>query len=511
MRSQVADFKTPPLSYWMSSTEKTDYSGLTEDISVDVAVIGGGITGITCAYLLKKEGLRVAIIEADRIVQGTTGHTTAKITSQHNLIYKKIVDQMGTEMAQQYADANESAIRAIEGIVNEHQIECDFMPQSAFVYTQQDKYVQQLEDEAQIARELGIKASFIENTDLPFSVKGALRYDAQAQFHPLKYLLPLARQIPGNGSHIFEQTRVVDIDGDSPYIIKSVKGERVKANKVVIASHYPIYNKAGLYTARIFPDRSYVVAIKAKEPYPGGMYINAETPSRSLRYQPFKGGELILVGGENHKTGQGVDTREHYQNLVDFAYENFVVEEVHYRWSTQDCMTVDSLPYAGYFATETPDLYVATGYQKWGMTNSMASSMIIRDLIVEGESPWQDVYNPSRKTIAASVKTFVVENLNVAKELLSGKLASLPKDVDIKNGEANVFEIDGDRVGAYRDEQGTLHIVDTTCTHLGCELKWNAAETSWDCPCHGSRFTYEGEIMHGPTVKPLKTGKEQID
>lgn len=192
-----------------------------------------------------------------------------------------------------------------------------------------------------------------------------------------KYLLPLAGQIPGNGSHIFEQTRIFDIDGDSPYILKSVKRNKVTADKVIIASHYPIYNKAGLYTARIYPDRSYVVAIKAEEPYPGGMYINAETPSRSLRFQPFEGGKLILVGGENHKTGQGGDTTQHYQKLVDFARDTFTVEEILYRWSTHDCMTVDSLPYAGYFTADKQNLFVATGYQKWGMTNSMAASMVM--------------------------------------------------------------------------------------------------------------------------------------
>ena len=206
-----------------------------------------------------------------------------------------------------------------------------------------------------------------------------------------------------------------------------------------------------------------------------------------------------------------VDTREHYRNLVRYAKDIFAVEDIPYRWSTHDCMTLDGIPYVGHFSANTPNMYIVTGFGKWGMTNSMASATLIRDLIVDGRSPWQDVFNPSRQTIAASTKTFVVGNLNVAKNLQSGKLAALPKDVEINKGEAKVFDIDGDRVGAYRDHHGSLHIVDTTCTHLGCELNWNAAEKSWDCPCPGSRFTYEGEIMHGPTVKPLKTGKEQID
>ncbi len=501
--------ETPPHSYWMASTEKTDYPVLDRDETVDVAIIGGGITGITCAYLLKKEGLSVAVIEADHIVQGTTGHTTAKITSQHQLIYSKIKSQMGTEPAKQYADANETAIRLIKDVIDENGIDCDYQEQSAYVYTQRDGYVEKIEEEAKTAKDLGIEASFTVKTALPFAVKAAVEFKGQAQFHPRKYLLALAKQISGNGSHIFEQSRVVDIDDG--YILKTTEGKRIKAEKLIIASHYPIYNKAGLYTARIYPDRSYVVAIKAKDVYPGGMYITAEEPGRSLRFQPFDGGELILVGGEHHKTGQGVDTVQHYKNLVEFANQNFSVEDIMYRWSTQDCMTLDSVPYAGHFLASTPNMYLATGYGKWGMTNSMASSVIIRDLIIRGRSPWQDVYNPSRKTITASAKTFVVENLNVAKELVSGKLSNVRSDVDIQKGEAKVVKIDGDKAGAYRDETGTLHVVDTTCTHLGCELNWNSAEKSWDCPCHGSRFTYEGEIVEGPTVKPLKTEKKQID
>ena len=507
--SQATYFNTPPQSYWMASTQQTDFPVLNEDVTVDVAVIGGGITGITCAWLLKKEGLTVAVVEADHIVQGATGHTTAKITSQHQLIYSKIKQSMSAELAKQYADANETAIKTIQDIVTEHKIECDFLPQSAYIFTQREGYVQKLVDEAEIASELGIKASFIEQTSLPFPTKGALCFENQAQFHPRKYLLALAQQIPGDGSYIFEQSRIVDIDDDEHYIVKTTEGHKVKAEKVILATHYPIYNKAGLYSARIYSERSYVVAIKAGEPYPGGMYINAESPSRSLRSQPSPEGDLILVGGENHKTGQGIDTIEHYKALTAFAHEHFSVEDIPYRWSTQDCMTLDGVPYAGHFTANTPNLYIATGYGKWGMTNSMVSAQIIKDLIIQGQNPWQDVYNPSRQTVAASAKTFVVENLNVAANLIGGKVAKVPKDIDLRPGEGKAVEINGKRVGAYKDEQGTLHVVDTTCTHLGCELNWNSAEKSWDCPCHGSRFSYEGEIIEGPAIKPLRTDKQQ--
>jgi glycine/D-amino acid oxidase-like deaminating enzyme/nitrite reductase/ring-hydroxylating ferredoxin subunit len=500
---ELKNFTKPPQSYWMASTPNTDYPALEEDIKVDVAIIGGGITGILSAYLLGREGVKVAVIEADHILQGTTGHTTAKITSQHELIYSKIKNQMSEEFAEQYADANESAIRMIEKIANENNIECDFVPQSAYVYTLQYKYIEKIKDEAEVADSIGIKATYLEEIPLPFSIKAAVRFNNQAQFHPRKFLLPLAKEITRSGSQIFEQSRIVDIEDDSNYVLTTNQGKKVSAEKLIIASHYPCYNKAGLYFTRIYQERSYVVAIRAKENYPGGMYITIEEPGRSIRSQQSDDGELILVGGEHHKPGQGEDTIKHYEALVDFACETFTVEDIPYRWSTQDCMTLDGVPYVGHFTSDTPNMYIATGYGKWGMTNSMASAMILKDLIIDGRSPWQDVYNPSRKTIAASAKNFVVENLNVAEKLIEGKISPLPDNIDIKPGEGKIIQANGQRAGAYRDQQGTLHVVDTTCTHMGCELNWNSAEKSWDCPCHGSRFTYEGDVIEGPAVRPL--------
>jgi glycine/D-amino acid oxidase-like deaminating enzyme/nitrite reductase/ring-hydroxylating ferredoxin subunit len=501
-------FNNPPQSYWMDSTPQPEFPILNEDIKVDIAIIGGGIVGISTAYLLNTHGIKVAILEADHILQGTTGHTTAKITSQHGLIYSKIKSQLGQELAKQYTDANESAIRVIEKIADENNIACDYIPQSAYVYTLQNDYVNKIHDEVTAASSLGIKASFLEETPLPFPIKAAVRFDNQAQFHPRKFLLPLAKKIASNGSHIFEQSRVVNIEEEEDYILITSHGKKVFAKKVIIASHYPCYNKSGMYFTRIYPERSYVVAIKAKEKYPGGMYITAEDPGRSLRNQMSNHGELILVGGEHHKTGQGEDTVKHYEALIDFANKTFTVEDIPYRWSTQDCMTLDDIPYVGNFSSKTPDMYVATGFGKWGMTNSIASAMILSDLIVKGSSPWQDVYNPARKTIAASAKNFVVENLNVAKELIAGKISPKSTDEDTRTGEGKVIEANGQRAGAYRDNHGKLHVVDTTCTHMGCELNWNSAEKSWDCPCHGSRFTYEGDVVEGPAVKPLNVNKD---
>lgn len=238
------------------------------------------------------------------------------------------------------------------------------------------------------------------------------------------------------------------------------------------------------------------------------MYIAAEESGHSLRNQMSDHGEMILVGGEQHKTGQGEDTSKNYEDLIDFSNKTFTVEDIPYRWSTQDCMTLDGLPFVGHFTSETPNMYIATGFGKWGMTNSIASSMILRDLIISGKSPWQDVYNPSRLTITASAKNFVVQNLNVADQLIEGKISSLQEHVDIKPGEGKIIESNGERAGAYRDEQVSLHVVDTTCTHLGCEVNWNSAERSWDCPCHGSRFSIEGDVIEGPAVKPLEFNKD---
>ncbi len=502
-------FKDLPKSYWLASTDSTNYPTLNEDIDVDIVIVGGGLVGITSAYLLQKEGLKIAVLESNHICQGTTAHTTAKITSQHGLIYDKIQRQMGIELAKQYAEANESAIHEFKKIANDNNIDCDYVPQSSFVYTQQEKYIQNIEDEIKAASDLGIKASYVEEIPFPMAIKGAVRFDNQAQFHPRKYLLGLAKNIHTHGVDIFEESKAVDIEhNDNYYIVTTAQGKKVNAKKVIIASHYPFYNKHGGYFTRIYPERSYIIGIKAKEKFPGGMYINVETPARSLRHQSTQEGELILVVGEHHKTGQSDDTNKHYQALIDFANNIFTVEDIPYRWSTQDCMTLDGIPYVGNYTANTPNMYIATGFGKWGMTNSMVSAMILRDLIIKGESPWQDIYNPSRKTIIASAKNFIAENFNVAEQLLDGKLSSLPDNIDVQPGEGKIVKIDGKRVGAYRNEEGVLHLVNTTCTHMGCELNWNSAERSWDCPCHGSRFSYEGEVIEGPAIKPLRVGND---
>lgn len=497
------EFLKLPESYWLASTSQTSHPPLDDDITVDVAIIGGGMVGITSAHLLTQEGFKVAVIEADRIIQGTTGHTTAKITSQHSLIYDRIQRQMGQDKAKQYAQANETAISEVARIIEELKIDCDFTNQNAYVYTQQEEYVAKIKNEVKTASNLGIKATFLSEIPLPIKIKGAMCFENQAQFHPRKYLLALAQEVIGRGGYIFEKTRAMDILQDKPCTVITDLGKKIVAPKVIIASHYPFYEAHGLYFSRIYPERSYILATKISEKFPSGMYITVEYPTRSLRAQRNGEEELVLIAGEHHKTGQGEDMINHYQKLKNFAEQIFTVEDIPYHWSTQDYTTMDEVPYIGYLTSDTPDLLVATGFYKWGMTNSTVAAMIFRDIIMHGKSLWEDVYNPSRFTPSASAKNFVVENLNVAKQLITGKILPVPDQIEIGPGDGRIVNIDGERLGAYRDIEGKLHLVDTTCTHMGCELQWNSAEKSWDCPCHGSRFTIAGEIITGPALRKL--------
>ena len=506
LENKMLDIKK---SYWLDSTTLTEYPTLNEDIKIDVAIIGGGITGITAAELLKKQGVKVAIIESDRIACGTTGHTTAKVTSQHNLIYDKLINQFGVERAKQYATANEFAIEFVAKNINENNIDCDFKRLSAYVYTNDDSYINKIENETNAALKLGLRAKYLKSTPLPFSVKAAMSFDNQAEFHPRKYLLPIAEKIPNHGSFIFENTRIVDIEEGNPCVLLTAKGHKITCSKVIIASHFPCYDGLGLYFTKLRPERSYVVGVKLKDNFPEGMFINTESPTRSLRSQNYKDGQLVLVGGESHKTAHGENTVSHYNNLINFAENTFNVENILYKWSTQDYITLDSVPYVGHLNSRSENIYVATGYGKWGMTNSIVAAHILKDLIVNIDNPWKDIYNPSRSISSTSTKNFIVENLDVAKELIIGKMKSVSNKLNIDKGEAKIVELEGSKYGAYKDEQGITHIVDVTCTHLGCELKWNTAERSWDCPCHGSRFSWEGDIIEGPAVHPLNHYKDE--
>lgn len=495
-----------PKTYWRE-IELPSFKKLTNNITVDVAIVGAGITGITAAYLLAKAGVKVAIIEAGSVLNGTTGHTTAKITAQHGMLYDELIQHFGEEKAKLYYESNSNALQFIQKLVSENQIDCDFAHEDALIYAVTDEYGDKLETEWQAYQKLGIIGML--NDKLPFDIqiKKALVMEKQARFHPLKYLKHLLAEAVQAGCQVYENTTASDIEdpAEGPKVM-TTNGHRVSCKHVFVASHFPFYDGLGFYFARMHAERSYAIGIKTDKEYPGGMYISADSPTRSIRSTPLAdGGNLIIIGGENHKTGQGIDTIKHYQELEAFAQQVFGISEYSYRWSAQDLVTLDKLPYIGPITEKKTNVYVATGYKKWGMTTGTLAARMFADYVLERDQPYSELYSPSRFTADPSLRKLLSSNADVAAHLLKGKLEFVPKNAqDLRVGEGGVVMHHGKRAGAYKDEDGKLYIVDTTCTHLGCETEWNHAEKTWDCPCHGSRFSYDGNVVEGPAKKPLK-------
>lgn len=495
-----------PEPYWRASVKLPAFKPLQEDIKVDVAIAGGGMTGITAGYLLAKEGLKVAILESGKILNGTTGHTTAKITQQHDLIYDELISHIGEEKTKLYYEANLKAMNFIKDTVEGNKIDCGLTQEDAILYTNSEEYVSKIMKEYEAYKKLGIPGEFVEALPIPLELKAAVIMKNQYQFHPLKYLAFMVDEFQKDGGLIFEETTAKDIERNDGLSLRTKAGNKVSCDNIICSSHYPFYDGYGHYYARMYAERSYVLAIKAKSDFPGGMYINAEDPTRSLRYvKDGEGNRLILVGGENHKTGKDENTNEKYKALKDFAEETFGIEKILNKWSTQDLTTLDKIPYVGQITSEEENVYIATGFRKWGMSNSTAAALMLADLILKRDNPYSEVFKPSRFIADPSIKNFIIQNAGVAKELISGKLNMSVKDPhELMKDEGGIVLVNGKKAAGYRDMDGKLHIVDGTCTHMGCEVKWNSGDRTWDCPCHGSRFSFDGEVVEGPALKPLE-------
>lgn len=470
-------------SYWVVTTRESNYPALPGDIRVDVAIIGGGIVGITSAFLLKEAGVSVAVIEADRILKGTTGHTTAKITSQHSLIYDRLISEFGRGKAKQYAESNQEAIDRIEYIIRSWSIDCDFSHKPAYVYAGSEASAQKILDEVHAARSLGLPASFEGDLPLPFKTYGSIRFNRQAQFHPRKYLCALAREFEGDGCRIFEKTRALGIEGGGPFIVKTDRGN-IKAENVIQATHFPIVDKPGELFKKLKQSMSYVLGAYIEEPFPEGMFINAEDPARSLRSHPTEKGEMVLVVGDGHLTGHGNPTHEHYRNLENWIRSIYRVNSIDYHWLTEDIISEDSVPLIGRLTPDSEHLYLATGFNKWGMTAGTAAAMILRDMILGRDNPWTEIYDPSR---SGKVPQFSMEDVS-----------------GIEPGQGAVIEkSEEEKVAVYRDPQGVLYTFNPACRHMGCMVSWNNAEKTWDCHCHGSRYNAKGEVIYSPAVYGL--------
>ncbi len=483
-------------SLWLKQGPTTSYPALAGSVKADVAVIGAGIAGLTTAFLLKKAGVNVAVIEAHQVGSGATGNTTAKITSLHQLIYARLASAFGEETAHIFGASNQAAILRIESLTRELSIDCHFHRLPAYTYTEQPERVPEIEAEVEAAQKAGLPAHYLQGIDLPFSAAAAVRFDDQAHFNPYAYCAGLAGAIDGDGSRIFEKSRAVDIEGN---LVKGEAGE-VTADQIVVATQLPFIDKGGAFVGN-YPQRSYLLAIRIDGDRPEGMYISAESPIRSISHAA--GSDYLLVGGESHKTGQDADTRQRYGALRDWAARHFPVRSVDFEWSSQDFMPADGMPYIGRLLPFTDRIYTATGFGKWGMTRGTLAGMILSDLILGRENPWAETF--SRLNPLQSAADFFTENMNVSKRFVQDRLSALgsPDPESLPPEQGDVIRTEGGLAATYREEDGALHTVSPVCTHLGCYVTWNTAEKSWDCPCHGSRYRVDGTMLTGPTVKDL--------
>lgn len=496
-------------SYWLQKSSPT-FSTLTKDITTDVAIVGGGITGLTTAYLLAKQGVQVALFEADRLANGTTGHTTGKITAQHGLIYDELIRHFGLERARQYYDAQIDAIKWLKQTIQTYDISCDFSEEDAYVYTNDETQMKKIEKEAAAYQALNISGSIVNRLPLDLPMKMAIQMNNQAQFHPLKYVHAIVKALSQyEHVEIWEKTCLNNIKqttSNQP-ILKSTQGHAVTAKHVVLTSHFPFYDKLGFYFSRMYAERSHLIAVSTRrQSYPGGMYITAENPIRSIRATREADQDILLFGGEGHRTGDTKHKKDPFKELIGFANQQFSIEKVLYQWATQDLTTTDKIPYIGRLSMKTPAIYVATGYRKWGLTNGTIAAHILTDSILQKDNPYASLFSPQRFHPNPDLKKLLTINAAAMKHLVKGKISTTEDTLSkLDENEAIKVSIDKNKIGIYRDENKTMHTVDTTCTHLGCEVNWNATEKTWDCPCHGSRFSIHGEVLEGPANSPLST------
>ncbi|MGH9030975.1 MAG: FAD-dependent oxidoreductase [Acidimicrobiia bacterium] len=490
-------------SLWVVGERGGEFPALEGDRRCDVVVVGAGITGLTLARLLVDAGVDVVVIDAGPVCAGATGYTTAKVTALHRLVYRELADRHGDERARAYAGANQDAVERIAAFVAEDSIECDLVRAPAVTYTEQDENVPRIEAEAEVAVRLGLPIELTTTTSLPYPVKAAIRLDGQLHFHPRRYCLGLAREVVARGGAVYEHTRALKVATRPSGVVVSTDSVAITADRVALATHLPFVDRGGFF-ARAHPHRSYALSARLRGDVPQAMYISVEEPTRSVRPAP---GSRIIVSGEGHKTGHDPDTRRRYAALEDWATRVFEVEAIEHRWSAQDYQTVDGLPYVGRLTARDERILVATGFRKWGMTNGTAAAQIIADAVLERENPWATAFDATRLAPRASIVDFVRDNLDVARRFVGDRLAELrtPSADTLARGMGGIVKRGAARVAAYRDPDGALHAVSSTCTHLGCHVTFNTAEQTWDCPCHGSRFDVDGRVIEGPAVKDLGT------
>jgi glycine/D-amino acid oxidase-like deaminating enzyme/nitrite reductase/ring-hydroxylating ferredoxin subunit len=479
-------------SLWIATTWSPEREPLRGDIHVDVAVVGAGITGLTAAVLLQERGRKVAVLEKDRVARGESGFTTAHITEAVDARYQHIQRNHGKDAARLVAEASRASIEQIAELVERHAIDCRFRRVPGFLYTENRKYVAGIKKETGAAREAGVAVSWTSDVPLPFPIRGAVRFENQAQFHPREYLLALAARVP-----VYERTHVLEITEGEPCVVRTEHG-RVTADVVFEATNVAVASFQTLHT-KVAAYRSYVIALESDEPREGLFWDTAD-PYHYTRWQD----DVVIIGGEDHRVGQEEDTAGCFARLMEYITPRYGERRVLHRWSGQIIEPHDGLPFIG----GSGKLFVSTGYAGQGMTFGTVGAMLVTDLITGVANPWAELFDPNRVHLRGAAKDLVAENVEFPKRLIADRLLS--RDVEqgeVHGGEGKIIEENGRKIAAYRDDAGTLHRLSPVCTHMKCDVAWNGAERTWDCPCHGSRFAPDGHVLNGPASEPL----ERID
>ena len=492
-------------SLWIETTKnKINLKSLEGDEETEICVIGGGLFGLTTAYYLTKCGKKVIVLEKGEIGSKVSGNTTGKITSQHDLFYAHLIDDYGEEYAKKYLEANEKAIENIKQIIKEEQIDCDFNVQKSYVYTTKEDEVLEIQKEVEAVNKLGKDAKFVNKIDLPIKIKGAIEFEGQAQFHPRKYMLGLANSIEKQNK-IYQYTTVTDVEKNGEkYKVYTDKGS-VEAKYIVMASHFPIINMPGFYFVKMYQSTSYLIAVETKSQLPQGMYINVKEPMYSFRTANYNGKKILLIGGVGNKTGEPIEDNSHYKKLEKKAREMYPDCKILYRWNTRDCISLDKIPYIGEFSNLMKNVYVGTGFKKWGMTSTNVAANIVTDKIMGNKNKYEEIFTATR--MKPIKNRWEVENIlkQTVNSIALNKFKIEPYSIEqIKNDNAAIIEINGDNIGVYKDAKGEVYAVKPNCSHLGCLLSWNNLDKTWDCPCHGSRFDYMGRNIYEPAIKNLE-------